>query len=92
MANNEEIRASRILHATVPDPEIVWADVRVGANDIPALCKLDGNFLRPGQELSKPSLRRKDTATSKGEAAEIKLNFTGAGPDLRPRRHHPTWR
>ncbi|XP_032781189.2 uncharacterized protein LOC116919325 [Daphnia magna] len=44
MANNEEIRASRILHATVPDPEIVWADVRVGANDIPALCKLDGTF------------------------------------------------
>jgi hypothetical protein len=45
MLVKEETRASRICLATVPESPVVWPDIKLGPDDVPALCKMDGQYL-----------------------------------------------
>ena len=40
----EETRASRICLASVLESPVVWSDIKLGPNDVPTLCKINGQY------------------------------------------------
>jgi hypothetical protein len=41
----EETRASRTFCASVPESPVIWSDINLSPDDVPALYKIDGKYL-----------------------------------------------